>query len=355
VTIAFHVDADAPAEAEVWLTIGFHLTADTTWAPAGHEVAWAQFPVPVPPRARQKPQSARSGGRASWNREGNIIAVETAGQRAEFDAVQGTLSSLVLRDHELLRSGPRLTFWRAPTDNDRGFGARDAAEWAEAGLHRLQHRIEGIECSLHGDEVHVTVRSRIAPPVLFIGIDVEYAYTIRSTGEILIHVQGSPRGKFPSTLPRIGLQMSLPTDMDRVRWYGLGPEETYPDSRQAGRVGTWERMIDQMTTPYERPQENGNRSDTRWVTLTDAFGAGVMAMGQPRINFSAHRNSPEEFTQARHPVDLVPRNEIVLILDHAQNGLGTASCGPGVLPHYKLAARDFSFTVSLRALSPGQG
>ena len=131
--------------------------------------------------------------------------------------------------------------------------------------------------------------------------------------------------------------------------------ETYPDSRQAGRVGIWERTMDQMTTPYERPQENGNRSDTRWVTLTDAYGAGVKVMGQPWINFSAHRNTPEEFAGARHPVDLAPRNEIVLILDFAQNGLGTASCGPGVLPPYKLAAEDFAFTVSLRALSPGQG
>lgn len=355
VTIPIHLDAGSPAEAEPWLTLGFVLTADTTWAPAGHEVAWAQFPVPMSPQSHPKPQPARSGVRPSWSRAGNIIAVETAGPRLEFDAVQGTLSALVHRDRPLLRSGPRLSFWRAPTDNDRGFGARDAADWADAGLHRLQHRIESIECrDLHGDEVQVTVRSRIAPPVLFIGIDVECVYTIRSTGETLIHVQGSPRGKFPSTLPRIGLQMSLPADLDRVRWYGLGPEETYPDSRQAGRVGIWERTMDQMTTPYERPQENGNRSESRWVALTDAYGAGVMAVGQPRINFSAHRNTPEEFARARHPVDLVPRNEIVLILDYAQNGLGSASCGPGVLAPYKLAPADFEFTVSLRALAPGE-
>ena len=220
VTIPFHAEMDAPAETELWLTIGFLLTADTAWAP--DRARGCMGPVSGAPAVTPK-AAPRSGARPSWKRKGNIIAVEAAGQKLEFDAVQGTLSSLVHKDRPLLRSGPRLTFWRAPTDNDRGFGARDAADWADAGLHRLQHRIEGIECSgLQGDEVQVTVRSRIAPPVLFIGIDVEYVYTIRSTGEILIHVKGSPRGTFPSTLPRIGLQMSLPADLDRVRWYGLG-------------------------------------------------------------------------------------------------------------------------------------
>ncbi len=355
ISIAAQVDPDVPAEAELWLTLRFVLSADTRWAPAGHEVAWAQFPVPVPARAPRARQPAWTGPAPAWNRSGNLIAVESGALKLEFDAREGTLSALMHGDRPLLKSGPRLSFWRSPTDNDRGFGARDFAEWQEAGLHRLQHRIEGIECrGLQGGEVQVIVQSRIAPPVLFIGLDVTYVYTIRASGEILIHVQGSPQGKFPSTLPRIGLQMSLPVDLDRVRWYGLGPGETYPDSRQAGRVGLWEMTIEQMTTPYERPQENGNRSDVRWVSLSDAHGAGLMAKGHPRINFSAHRNTPEEFTQARHPTDLVPRHEIVLILDHAQNGLGSASCGPGVLPQYKLAPADFDFSVSLLPLPPAR-
>ena len=352
VTIAPQAGGDLPAEAEQWLTLRFVLAADTTWAPAGHEVAWAQFPAPMPAQARQALRSVQTGHPLSWSRKGNRVAIESAGLKLEFDSTEGTLSSLLYGGRPLLKSGPRLSFWRAPTDNDRGFGAHDFAEWQEAGLHRLQHRIDGLECEdLRGGGIQVTIRSRIAPPVLFIGFDVTSIYTIRPTGEIVIHVQGSPRGKFPSTLPRIGLQMSIPADLDRVKWYGLGPGETYPDSRQAGRVGLWEMTVDQMTTPYERPQENGNRSDTRWVALTDAHGAGLMAVGQPRVNFSAHRNTPEEFTQARHPADLVPRNEIVLILDHAQNGLGSASCGPGVLPQYKLSPADFDFSVSLLPLA----
>jgi beta-galactosidase/evolved beta-galactosidase subunit alpha len=349
-TIGPQPGADVPPGVERWLMLRFVLASDTTWAQAGHEVAWAQFSVPS--RTRPAAPPARTGRPMAWNRSENLIAVESDRMRLEFDTVEGTLSSLHRGDRPLLKSGPRLTFWRAPTDNDRGFGSRDFAEWQAAGLHRLQHRIDGVECKdLPGGEVQVAVHSRIAPPVLFIGFDITSTWTITPTGEVFVHVQGSPRGKFPSTLPRIGLQMSIPADLDRVTWYGLGPGETYPDSRQAGRVGLWEMTIDQMTTPYERPQENGNRSDTRWVAFASAHGEGLMARGQPRINFSAHRNTPEEFAQARHPADLVPRNEIVLILDHAQNGLGSASCGPGVLPQYKLSPAEFEFSVSLIPLS----
>jgi beta-galactosidase/evolved beta-galactosidase subunit alpha len=89
------------------------------------------------------------------------------------------------------------------------------------------------------------------------------------------------------------------------------------------------------------------------VTLTDSSGAGLRAEGNPLLSFSAHRNTPEEYEAARHTVELVPREEIILILDNRQNGLGSASCGPGVLPQYVLRPGEFSFTVDLRPVSPG--
>jgi len=89
----------------------------------------------------------------------------------------------------------------------------------------------------------------------------------------------------------------------------------------------------------------------RWVIFRDRKGRGLKITGRPVLDFSAHRNTPEEIEQARHLVDLVPRDDIVVILDHAQNGLGTASCGPGVLPHYRLAPAEFRFSMSMEALS----
>jgi beta-galactosidase len=182
---------------------------------------------------------------------------------------------------------------------------------------------------------------------------VRYLYTIAGSGAIRLEISGRPHGKFPAALPRIGVQMHLDRTLDRVEWFGLGPHESYPDSRTSARVGRWVRRLADLETPYVFPQENGTRSDIRWVTLTDPSGAGLRAEGSPLPCFSAHRNTPEEYEAARHTIELVPREEIILILDHRQNGLGSASCGPGVLPRYVLSPGEFTFSVDLRPVSPG--
>jgi beta-galactosidase len=255
------------------------------------------------------------------------------------------------RGRVVLREGPRLLFWRAPTDNDVGGSKRqDATDWMQAGLHRLQHRLDGVERAERDGAVTVTVRERVAPPVLEIGIQAEYVYTIGPDGGVLLEVHGAPAGRFPPSIPRIGLIMTLPRELERVAWYGLGPGESYPDSRQAVRVGLWESRVGEMTTRYEKPQENGSRSDARWATVTDGSGAGLRLRGEPRFCFSAHRLTPWDFGAARHFADLSPRAETVLVVDHARHGLGTASCGPGVLPRYVLEPREFRFRLALEGL-----
>lgn len=102
-----------------------------------------------------------------------------------------------------------------------------------------------------------------------------------------------------------------------------------------------------------RPQENGNHADTRWVALRDLRGAGLLAVGDPTLDWSAHRYTTEDLDQAQHTCELVPRPTITLHLDYRQNGLGTGSCGPGVMPAYQLHAEPFAFSVRLRPLADG--
>ena len=145
--------------------------------------------------------------------------------------------------------------------------------------------------------------------------------------------------------------MSLPVDLDKVSWFGRGPGESYPDSKQAGRFGLHNMNVDELYTPYVFPQENGNRSDVSWVSLADTRGMGLIAIGQPTINFSAHRFTAADFEKARHTCELVPRDEIILNLDHAQNGLGSSSCGPKPWEQYQLKTAEFRFSVMLRPYS----
>jgi beta-galactosidase/evolved beta-galactosidase subunit alpha len=271
-----------------------------------------------------------------------------------FDRISGMISRWNVNGWDLVKTGPRLQFYRAPTDNDRG-GWRDSLsdEWRKNGLHWLQHRIDSTFMKRADNRVLVGVKTRIAPPILEWGLDCEYTYSIDSSGMISIKASGARRGEFPQSFPRIGLELVLPANLSNCWWYGLGPGESYPDSKQAGQLGLWNLPMDDLYTPYIRPQENGNRSGVRWCAMVDERGSGLLASAENGFNFSAHRFSVEDLASTSHRHLLKPRAEIFLHLDHKQYGLGSASCGPGVLPQYRLEPKKFSFELNLKPVAAG--
>jgi beta-galactosidase len=135
-----------------------------------------------------------------------------------------------------------------------------------------------------------------------------------------------------------------------VTWFGRGPGEAYRDTGYGTWVGRFSRTVDELQTPYVHPQENGNRADVRWATLTDPSGAGLRLEGDPAFGLTVRRWSTEQLDAARHTVELVDESRLFVNLDVAQQGIGSASCGPGVLPQYRLAAAPASFAVVLREL-----
>jgi beta-galactosidase len=149
--------------------------------------------------------------------------------------------------------------------------------------------------------------------------------------------------------------MAVPAELGNVVWFGLGPGEAYRDSRRAARVGRFTATVDELQTPYVFPQENGNRADVRWMTLTDDSGAGLRVSGNPLVHITSRRWTSEQLDAARHPVDLEPGDRVWLNIDYGQNGLGTGSCGPGVLPGYRLLAVPTAYTMAFQALGQALG
>ena len=344
----------SPPGAVYHLTLRFTLVHATAWAEAGHEVAFAQFELPVD--ALPAPAFPLVG-LASLNcrHEGTLLHIHSGDAEISFDTVRGVIDRWSFAGHPLLIAGPRLSLWRAAIDNEaRGSGERVLQDWHRHFLHRVEHRLDDFDWERLGDgALRVTARSCVAPPAYDAAFDCCYTYTFGGSGDMLLEVQGTPRGEWPATLPRIGLEMTLPGALDRILWLGRGPHESYADTKQAARFGLWRASVDQLFTPYVRPQENGNHTDTHWVALRDARGAGLLVAGDPTLDFSAHRFTTEDLDQARHTYDLVPRPTITLHLDYQQNGVGSGSCGPGVLPPYQLHAVPFVFRVRLRPLVPG--
>ncbi|MFD7813565.1 glycoside hydrolase family 2 TIM barrel-domain containing protein [Streptomyces sp. NPDC059785] len=313
--------------AETGWTVRAVLAEDTAWGPKGHLVAWAQLPVagarpePVAPSSPPVP-----GDRTI-----------TLGP-AVFDARTGAPRTIA----GVGVTGLRLDVWRAPTDNDEGASWQSDTRWGQLwrkfGLHRMRHRTDAVEPG--GDAL--TVRARVAPAGWEIGLRTVYRWTSDGT-RLRLTVSVGPEGDWPVPLPRLGIRFGLPATADRVTWFGGGPGEAYPDTRSASLIGRHESTVDALQTPYVRPQENGARADVRWAEL-----GGLRIEGDPEFWFTARRWTTEQLDAADHLTDLEPGDTVWVNLDHAQHGIGSQSCGPGVLPAYQLhaAPAEFSFVFS---------
>lgn len=344
-SIPFHMPVFLIPGTECWLNLSYVLTEETLWAAAGHEVAWAQFQLPVKTEVA-KPLNVTAMQPLECVQDGIMLRVTGSNFEICFDTVYGMIESWNFEGMDMIRKGPKLDFWRAPTNNDS-----DAAVWRDNGLHWLQHRVNGFECTLdeENNKACIIVQTRIGPPILAWGIDCTYTYTVYGSGDVIVDVAGHPTGDLPKSFPRVGLQLTLPNEMDRVTWYGRGPGESYSDTKLANRFGIYTKSVDELYFEYVVPQENGNRTDVRWMSITDARGFGLFASMEPQLNFSAHRFTAEDFESAQHTYDLKPRNEITLHLDYAQHGIGSASCGPNQpLPQYELEAKEFHFKTRLK-------
>ncbi|WP_407271331.1 glycoside hydrolase family 2 TIM barrel-domain containing protein [Radiobacillus sp. PE A8.2] len=343
----FHGSVD-----DFWLNIDFSLAKDNDWALVGHKVAWGQFELPVKKANLDNVTSSRSALRVEDLR--NSLVIHGDEFVARFDKVTGNLAEWKYQGIDLIKTGPKLNLWRTPIDNDlwaqnHWKDVPSITEWKNHGLHRMQQRIDFVSYKiLEDNQVEVVVHARVAPPVLSWGITTSYTYTMDKSGMLGINVKGEPYGKLPTTFPRIGLKMEVPKMFEQVKWYGRGPGEAYVDSKQANAFGVWSKKVEDLYTPYVYPQENGNRHEVRWSTLTNQNGIGIKFQGQPDFDFNAAYYTPENIETAQHTFDLVKQDFITVQIDHKQHGLGSSSCGPDVLEKYRLYSGPFEFALKLK-------
>ncbi|TQM35894.1 glycoside hydrolase family 2 TIM barrel-domain containing protein [Pseudonocardia cypriaca] len=322
-SVELDLPAKAGGDAETWLTVRAVLAGDEPWAPTGHEIGWGQVRLVERPRGAALPGSGA----------------------VALDRVRGVLTELA----GLTVDGPRLDAWRAPTDNDRIPRDSAADAWRAIGLHRLRHRVVDVR----DEDGGVVVRTRTAPAALDAGFLSTMRWVPLAGGGLLLDVSVQPEGEWPAPIPRLGLVCSLPAELDGVTWYGGGPGEAYPDTRRAARIGRFTSSVDALQTPYVMPQENGRRADVRWAELTGG-GGGLRIEALPTgegdpgtFAFTARRWTSADLDAARHPVDLVPRDRVWLTVDLAHRGIGTASCGPDVLPQHELHAAPVRLRLAM--------
>ncbi|MEQ0562127.1 glycoside hydrolase family 2 TIM barrel-domain containing protein [Amycolatopsis sp. NEAU-NG30] len=345
-TITLPLRRPANPAGEYFVRFSFTTKAPTLWAQPGFEVAKQQLPVdfgspavaPVP--LAQVPAAAVQETDAEVRITGDGFSVVIAKDT-------GLITSYEARGVRLVTSGPVPNFWRAPTDNDRGNGHPSrTATWRYAGADR---HVTDVSVTA-GKPVVVTVRGTLPTAV-----ESAYTttYTVFGNAEIKVDHTVHPGAASLPYLPEVGTILFVPGEFDTLDYYGRGPEENHWDRNTGSDVGVYSSTVAGQWTGYIRPQENGNKTDVRWVALTNRRGAGLLATGEPLLEVNASHFTPEDLSiGARHDYQLTPRQEVVLRLNHRQMGVGgDDSWGAQTHDEYKLFAdRDYHYTYRLRPL-----
>ena len=330
-----------------YLDLEVRLPEDKPWAKKGHIVAWEQFHVPFHNPTPEYISHPEIPLNLTETKDELIIT----GQNLEvrFNRETGFLSTWRIERKNLLISGPKLNFWRPPTDND--YRDRNGyRKWKSAGLDSLIHKLIKLDFSQPEEHtVNLTARYELINKRAEVIIEAQIDYRIHCSGEITLDCSIHPTEKVEN-FAKIGFQMSIPSEYENIRWFGKGPHETYIDRQSSGRTDIYKMTVDELWENYIFPQENGNRSNTQWVEINNNDSCGLRFECDSLFNFSAYRYTDENITTARHTYDLKKENDITINIDHAQNGLGTASCGPGYRDKYILYASDRYFVFRMKPL-----
>ncbi|HAR37618.1 MAG TPA: beta-galactosidase, partial [Porphyromonadaceae bacterium] len=335
----FQPDKSISSEGDIQLMVRFLLKEKTSWAEKGFEVAWEQFTL------RNGLADLRNNGNTQRNEkivksvEGDMLLIGNDNFSMKWNMKVGTLLSLKYADRELLasssdQSGQFSTqAYRAPVDNDRGFGNWLAADWEKNGMDAPVISTEETGWrKVQDDGIEVTTTKRNS--YVNGSILTHAVYTISGDGSIDAVFRFIPEGELPE-LPRLGIVLSLSGILEKYTWYGLGPHENYRDRKSSASMGLWKSNVSDQFINYPFPQENGNREEIQQLILTDDNDSGVRitAIDNP-FSASALHYLATDLAGARHSHKLKPRAETILSIDASQMGLGNSSCGPGVLTKY---------------------
>jgi len=309
--------------AEYWLNVSFRLKRANDWAPAGHEVAWDQFQLPwtAPAPRFQSPSAA-----LTVEENADEATFSGADFSMRLDKKNGVIGAYRYKGVTLLDRGPLPDFWRAPTNNDRGGwkSIRDHAAgdpeqdiflWREAGP-RWEVKEVTVE-KLDAASARATVHAEL--PAVHARYSV--TYTIYSSGDVLVACDYTPGTDKLVMMPRFGTELVAAPGLENIAWYGRGPHETLID-RAFERLGVYSGTVDQQWVEYMRPQENGSKIDVRWVSLTNAQGIGLMAVGAPTLSVSARHYTKDDLENAAYTFQMRRHPEIYLNLDWKMMGAG---------------------------------
>lgn len=296
---------------EYLLNISFRLKKDLDWAQRGHVVAVDQLAV----TGLENSASFSPKGKVELRSEGTNFELSGPDFKLRFCKANGALVSFVHQGRELIEGAFLPNFTRPQTDNDR-------RAWKSHEALRQWYRAEPALVSseavqLASGQVRVSSRYEIVPDSASVFVD----YTMDASGVLKVDYRLDAHPELPN-LPKVGMQGAVNRSFDQLSYYGRGPLENYIDRRFGFAAGVYQQALEDFMEPYVMPQENGNRTDVRWMHLADAAQGGLLVAADSLLSVGAWPYTEENIQEATHTYQLVDAGKIVLNVDLVQMGLG---------------------------------
>lgn len=307
-------------------------------------VAYEQFKLPVPANS---PSDFKTD--TSLAEVDSFSVIRFKDIKIIFNKENARISSIEKNGKTIMLEGPELSFWRPPTDNDK-VDPHGKALWKRIGFDSLIRKTNSYFFGMkpYKGGAFVIIQSEMLNQNEEVVMDILQTYTIMTSGDILMQNTIIPHD-WVKYLPKVGVQMKVPSELVTTEWVGYA-QETYPDRKACGFLGHYEAPTADLFHHYVRPQAAGNRMETRYVSLFNKKHERVLSaqLEEGNCQFSIYPYDDKNIEQAKHTNELQRTDYYTFNIDYAQAGLGTATCGPGVLEKDLLKAEPISFTLHLK-------
>lgn len=333
---------------EYYITIEYQLKDNLKWAKKGHVVAYDQFPLQqnnsrysidfsdLPPLENFK---------STYDSATEAFTIEAKGYRAVFSKAKGSLTYLAYNGQEIIGSAldaPRFDLFRAPIDNEiGGILSGVSKQFYINGYDELKKNVEEVKLIEQTME-KVVIQSDITYKTKFAKVFISTTWSFFNNGTIRSLNRYKPTGIL-NNIPRAGFTMNINSQLDELTYYGLGPYENYPDRKSASILSVFTTSIEESFTHYSKPQDNGNREEVRWATLTKNK-KGCKISAATTMSFNALIYDSKEMANAKHSIDCRRLKANEIHLDFLVRPLGNQSCGPPPLAEYIPTLKEGIFT-----------
>ncbi len=314
--------------------------------PANYKLATEQ--IALPGVSAETVTSAANSPKIYVRQDSKQATITSRELMVEFDLANGLLTTYQYHGTDYLAKGPQANFWKAPNDNDLGYKMPEKYDvWRKASI---KQTVKDVVVKKMGvNAVKVTFKYDLVD----LGSELTTAYTIMGNGEINVDYHFIKGDKKLPLVPRVGMMMSVPEGFENLEWFGRGPWENYSDRKTAAFVDHYKSTVTDQYFAYASPQENGYKTDNRWMLLANKEGSALLVESSELFGFSALHFTPEDLTQedrgSKHTTDLKPRKETILNVDHSLMGVGGDNSW-GAKPHkqYSIEPNDFTFSFKMK-------